>query len=227
MIVFTASPGAFPQQIRQTAPHWVDLPADTAASLGKEGINDEIYEGLLGGQLLTQSRPVPAGKSGVHVAVFGIIYGSIDRLWDLLDSCGRRPPIMPYVQSCRRVKPDHPLAPNKRWELLEIEYRMSLFCKKTTIVNEKTIAAPNYMGWRQIRGDAKFNEGYFRIITITPCIQLVVYNILMDPGALLPGFMKPLVVKNSMPAVIAALREHSDMAQKQSLSVGKVAHKDD
>jgi hypothetical protein len=205
---FTAWAKPLPQQIQPTVPTWADLPADTSVKLGAEGIDAGKYERLLQGEVVTEQRPVPAGKSGVHVASFGAISGSFDKLWYVLDNCGNSHPILPYLQSCTIVEPDHPLPPNRRWEQVKIDFRMLFFSTKTMVVNEKTIEAPNYLRWKQVRGDAKVNEGYFRIISITPGTQLVVYDALVDPGPLIPGFVKAWVVKNTLPEVIVALRDH-------------------
>jgi hypothetical protein len=199
---------SLPQQIQPAVPNWADLPADTSVKLWVEGIYAGKYERLLQGEVVTEQRPVPAGKSGVHVAAFGIIPGSIDRLWAVLEDCGKSPPVMPFLQSCTVVEPDHPLPSNRRWELLNIDFRMLFFNSKTTLVNERTIEAPNYLRWKQVRGDAKVNEGYFRIISIAPGTQIVVYDALVDPGDLIPGFVKRWVVKNTLPEVITALRDH-------------------
>ena len=208
VMCFTAWAKPLPQQIQPTVPTWADLPADTSVKLRAEGICAGEYERLLQGEVVTEQRTVPAGKSGVHVAAFGIITGSVDKLWEVLENCGKSPPFLPYLQSCREVGPDHPLPPNRRWELLKIDIQVLFFSTKMVLVNEKTIDAPNYVRWNHVRGDLKVNEGYFRIISITPDTQLVVYDELVDPGPLVPGFIKAWAVKNTLPEVIAALRDH-------------------
>ncbi len=208
MMCFTAWAKPLPQQIQSTVPHWADLPADTSAKVKAEGISAGKYERLLRGEVVTERRPVPDGKSGVHVVTFGTIPGGVDKLWGVLENCGKSPPIMPYLQSCRVVEPDHPLPPNSRWELLKIDFHIAFFSIKTMLVNEKTIEAPNSVRWKQVRGDAKVNEGYFRIISITSGTQLVVYDALVDPGPLIPGFVKTWVVENTLPDLITALRDH-------------------
>lgn len=209
LLAFSASAEVFSHQSRQTVPPWADLPAATRASLGREGIDGAKYELLCRGQVLTESRPVPEGKSGVHVAAFGIINGSTHRLWDLIENCGRSAPIMPYLQSCRVVRSDRRLPPNKRWEQLDIDFHMMFFSVKEEMTNEDTLEAPNYLRWRQVRGSAKVNEGYFRVISITPETQLVVYDVLADPGSLLPSCVKEWVINSTLPEVITALREHA------------------
>ena len=209
MALLAASPAAFPpRQVRQIAPLWVELPPHTAERLGAEGINAEKYGRLLTGQVLTERRPVPAGKSGAHVAALGIVEGKIDKLWGLLENCGQSPPIMPYLRSCRLIAPGHPLAPNKRWELLKIDFHLLCFAITTTMIDEDTLQAPDYLSWRQIRGEARINEGYFRIITIAQNTQLVVYDALVDPGPLLPAPIKEWLVRNTLPGIITALRDH-------------------
>jgi hypothetical protein len=209
VICFAASAKSLPLQVQPNVPHWAGLPTDTSADLRAEGIYAGKYERLLQGEVLTESRPVPAGKSGVHVAAFGTIRGSVDKLWRVVDDCGTSPPVMPYLQSCRVVEPDHPLPPNRRWEQLKINFRILLFSSNVTLVNEKTIEAPNYLRWKQVRGNAKVNEGYFRIISITPDTQLVVYDELVDPApASLPGFIKRWIIEQCLPELITSLRDH-------------------
>ena len=117
--------------------------------------------------------------------------------------------VLPYLQSCRVVEPDHPLPPNRRWEQLKIDFRILFFSSNVTLVNENTIEAPNYLRWKQVRGGAKVNEGYLRIISITPDTQLVIYDELVDPGpASLPGFVKRWIIEQCLPELIASLRDH-------------------
>jgi hypothetical protein len=208
MMCFTAWAKPSPRQIESTVPHWADLPADTSAKLKAEGITAENYERLLQGEVVIERRPVPDGKSGVHVVTFGIIPGGVDKLWGVLENCGKSPPIMPYLQSCRIVEPDYPIPPNSRWEQLKIDFHMAFFSIKTMLVNENTVEAPNFLRWKQVRGDAKVNEGYYRIISITSGAQLIVYDALVDPGGLIPGFVKTWVVENTLPDLITALRDH-------------------
>ena len=190
-----------------SSPHWGSLPADTAAGLNSEGIYAEKYERLLGGDVLTERRPVPAGKTGVHMAALGIVRSPVDKLWKAIGKCGETPPFMPHLDSCALVQPDHPLASNQRWEKLEMSFRILLFNKSTRLVNEDTMEEPNYMSWRQIRGDAKVNEGYYRIITIAPDTQLVVYDALVDPGISVPDFVRDWIIGKSLPGVITSLRD--------------------
>lgn len=209
VLSFVASAKSLPLPIQPNVPHWAGLPADTSANLRDEGIHAEKYERLLEGEVLTESRPVPAGKLGVHVAAFGTVHGSVDKLWHVVDGCGTSPPVLPYLQSCRVVEPDHPLPPNRRWEQLKIDFRILFFSSNVTLVNENTIEAPNYLRWKQVRGGAKVNEGYLRIISITPDTQLVVYDELVDPGPTsLPGFIKRWIIEQCLPELIASLRDH-------------------
>jgi hypothetical protein len=207
-VIFVCWVPSFAGQVGQNAPCWANLSANTAATLKQEGIGAEIYNRLLSGQVVTQRRCVPSGKSGVHLVAFGIVCGNINKLWSLLENCGQASPIMPYLRSCRLVQPDRPLAANKRWELLKIEFHMLFFAMTTTMLDEDTLYPPHYLTWRQLRGDAKINEGYFRIISLTPNTQLVVYDLLVDPGNLLPLSIKAWIIQNTLPQVITALREH-------------------
>jgi len=197
-----------PRQVPPAVPHWADLSADTSAKLRAEGINAGMYERLIQGEVVTERRSVPEGKSGVHLATFGTISGSVDKLWDVVESCGRSSPILPYLKSCTILEPDHFLPPNQRWEQLKIDLRMVFFSFNTLLVNEMTYEAPNYVRWKQVRGIAKLSEGYLRIISIAPSTQIVVYNALVDPGSLIPEFIKEWAVKNTLPDLIAVLRDH-------------------
>ena len=72
---------------------------DAASALKAEGIREEMYEQLAPGDVVTEQRPVPAGKTGVHLASFGIVRGPVDRLWNAITDCGRTPEFMPHIDS--------------------------------------------------------------------------------------------------------------------------------
>jgi hypothetical protein len=199
---------ATPAGYSTAMPKWTDLPADTSAALRDAGVDCHTYDHLLQGEVVSQSRPDLPGKPGVHEAVFGLVPGSLDKLWSLLLNCGESTPIMPHVTSCRLVQPDHPLPRDKRWEQLQIDFRLLFFSIKTTMINEQTIKEPNYLKWRQVQGEARRNEGYFRIITLAPRLQFVEYNVLVDTGPLVPQFVKAWAIRNTLPKVITALRDH-------------------
>jgi hypothetical protein len=199
--------------VQPAVPHWGSLPPDTAAGLEAEGIHAGQYERLAGGDVLTERRPVPAGRTGVHMAVFGIVRSPINKLWKAIEDCGDTPAFMPHLESCALVKPDRPLASNQRWEELELRFRILLFNKSTRLVNEATLEAPHHMTWRQIRGDAKVNEGYYRVITVSPDTQIVVYDALVDPGIPVPGFVKSWILEKSLPGVITSSRDRVDSSK--------------
>ncbi len=186
-------------------PHWGGLPGDTVASLQAEGIHQEKYERLVAGNVLTEERSVPPGKTGVHLATLGIVHSGRDELWNAIHDCEHTPDFMPHVTSCGLVKPDHPLLPNQEWEKMKLSFQILFFNTNTELVNETTMEAPNYLSWKQVRGPAKVNEGYYRIITITPRDQLLVFDSLVDPGPV-PHFVKMWIVRNSLPAVVTGLR---------------------
>ncbi len=134
------------------APHWSGLDADAASALKAEGIREEMYEQLAPGDVVTEQRPVPAGKTGVHLASFGIVRGPVDRLWNAITDCGRTPEFMPHIDSCVLVQPEHALLPNQKWEELGLSFRILFFKKTARIVNEATMEAPNFLGWKQVVG---------------------------------------------------------------------------
>jgi len=200
------------------APHWSGLNADAASALKAEGIREEMYEQLAPGDVVTEQRPVPAGKTGVHLASFGIVRGPVDRLWNAITDCGRTPEFMPHIDSCVLVQPEHALLPNQRWEELGLSFRILFFKKTARIVNEATMEAPNFLGWKQVGGDGKENQGYYRIITLTADMQLVVFDALCDPRTSVPGFVKTWLIKNSLPGVIEGLRRRVETPQKRHAS---------
>ena len=69
-----------------------------------------------------------------------------------------------------------------------------------------------------MRGDTKVNEGYYRIITIAPDTQLVVYDALVDPGISVPGFVKTWIIGKSLPGVITSLRDRMELPKSRYAS---------
>jgi hypothetical protein len=197
---------AFVTATQSVAPDWASMNGAVLEMLKAEGIQEKTYAGLAQGKIVTDRRPVPVGKTGVHVAAFGIVRAPVERLWNAIEDCGRTHEFMPHMESCVTVQPDRPLAPNERWDALELSFRILFFTRTARIINQATIEAPHYLGWKQVKGDAKTNEGYYRIISITPDVQLLVYDTSTDPRIPVPNFIKAWLIKHGLPGVIAALR---------------------
>ena len=59
---------------------------------------------------------------GVHVAAFGTVNGSIDKLWSAITDCSELAKFMPNIESYVEVQPDHELPPNERWYRLQLSF---------------------------------------------------------------------------------------------------------
>ena len=187
-------------------PNWSELSLQVTDAMRSEQIGKKDYAKLARGEIVTVHRPVPAGKTGVHVAAFGIIRSPLEKLWNAIADCERQPEFMPHVESCVQVPPDHPLPPNMRWDKLQLGFHIFMFKKTIHLITQKVLKPPHYLHWRMVKGDLKVDEGYYRIITLASGIQLLIYDTLTDPGISVPGFVKSWLVTTSLPKVIIALR---------------------
>lgn len=188
-------------------PSWRDLPAGPKVAIEAEGIGEAEYVSLMNGEIITRQRLIPAGKSGVHVAAFGTVNGSIDKLWSAITDCSELAKFMPNIESCVEVQPDHELPPNERWYRLQLSFCGCLVFKKTiNVINHTTMKPPYYLCWQLVKGDLKTNEGYYRIVTINPNLHLVVYDAMTDPGVPLPENVLSWFSQRSLQGVITALR---------------------
>lgn len=202
-------------------PDWGHLPVETKDGIKGEGIHEEEYGKLTQREILTEKRPVPAGKTGVHAAAFGIVRCPVEKLWDALENCKRSPEFMPHIKSCKEVRPDQPLPANERWDEVQLSFNVLCFNKTCKIINQTTLDEPHHIGWRLVKGDAKVNEGYYRIITIGPEVQLLIYDELSDPGVSVPSFVQTSLITNSLPDVIAALRNRVEGQSTNRAAIGE------
>ncbi len=161
----------------------------------------------MNGDILTRQRSVPTGRSGVHVAAFGTVNSSLDKLWNAIADCSESARFMPNLVSCVEAQPDHVLPPNERWNRLRLNFRGFLvFTKTIIIINHTTLKPPYYLCWQLVKGDLKTDEGYYRIVTINPNLQLLIYDLTTDPGVPLPESALSWMSERSLPGVITALR---------------------
>jgi hypothetical protein len=205
----------------ENMPTWSDVSPRAQYAIASQGITRDMYKQLARGKILTLRRAVPPSKAGVHVAAFAIVRAPVERLWEAISDCSRQPEFMPNVKSCELVPPNHPLPPNTEWHKLQLVFHSLFFTKKVNIIDQVKLEPPHYLHWKEVKGDLRTNEGYYRIIAIAPDIQLLIYDTLTDPGIFVPDFVQSMLVKSSLPHVVAALRNRAeatgDSARRGSL----------
>lgn len=197
------------------APAWSALSVSTAAQLSAEGIGEAQYAQIGRGEIIIQRRKTPAGKTGVHVAAIALIRGRTEIVFEAVADCKRLPEYMPHLDACNDAVPDVPLPPNERWNENHLSFGVFPVKVRVKIVQHAVLDAPNKLTWTRVKGDTKVNEGYWRIISLQPDLQVLVYDTLSDPGQAIPEFMQRLLTENDLPKTVEAVRKRVEVTFAQ------------
>ena len=188
-------------------PPYAALPTATVADLTAENIDAKRYEKLAAGEILTERRPTPKDKTGVHVAAFGIIRGKADEVFTAVEDCPTMPQYMPHFVYCGTVAPDKPLPPNERYNENKLEFGFFPFKMNIDVIQHAVLDPPHKISWGRVRGDTKLSEGYWRVISLAPDLQLLAYDTLTDPGSAVPAFIQRALTENDLPKTVEAVRK--------------------
>ncbi len=186
---------------------WEELSAKAKTELKSENIDKKLFKQIISGKIVTVHRTVPSGKTGVHVAAFGIINGTTDLTYNVIEDCQKLKEFMPHFTSCKEQKPDTKLPDNEKWMENTLTFGFSLIKFDVSIVQHVSYNPPYKLSWDRVRGDMKVNEGYYRIIPLTKNKQLLVYDILSDVGRAVPGFIQSMLTEQDLPNVVKALQK--------------------
>jgi ribosome-associated toxin RatA of RatAB toxin-antitoxin module len=200
-------------QAAAPAPAWAALATGTTAALQAENVNAARYAALAKGEIVTERRPTPKDKTGVHVAAFALIRATPEAIFDAVADCPRLPTFMPHFVECSVIPADVPLPPNERYNDNKLEFGFFPVKVKIHIIQHATLDRPRKLSWARVRGDTKVTEGYWRTIALSPEATLLVYDTLSDPGTAVPEFIQRALTENDLPKTVEAVRTHVEDAR--------------
>ena len=188
-------------------PEWQALDATTTTILTREHVDDEMWSDLRKGKVLTQRRPVPDDKSGTRVAAFAIVRASAGEVFEVISDCERLPEFMPNFDRCTYVEPDDPLPSNERWARQELTFGFRPMRVNIEMIQHNELFPPHRLTWRRVSGDTRYNEGYWRIVPVSDGVQFLVYDLLVDAGRAVPGWIQRILTERDLPNVVDVVRE--------------------
>jgi hypothetical protein len=189
---------------------WSELSQKAKSELKSENIDRKVFNEIIAGKIITQQRAVPAGKTGVHVAAFGIVNATSELTYNVIEDCPKLSEFMPHFTSCKEVKPDINLPSNEKWMENTLTFGFSVVKLNISVVQHVTYKPPFKLTWDRVKGDMKLNEGYYRIIPLNKNKQILVYDILSDAGRAVPDFIQSMLTEKDLPNVVNALQKRAE-----------------
>jgi ribosome-associated toxin RatA of RatAB toxin-antitoxin module len=188
-------------------PDWHALDATAAAALVEEGVGAADWEALRNREVRTQRRPIPQDKAGARVAAVAVIDASAERTFSVISDCLRLPEFMPNFEKCTYVEPDEPLPANERWALQELQFRFGPMRVNIAMTQHNELEPPYRLTWQRVRGDTRYNEGYWRVIPLSEDRVVIVYDLLVDAGRAVPGWIQRILTERDLPSVVEVVRD--------------------
>ncbi len=187
-------------------PAWMNIPADAAKEIASENISEEIYSKLVKRTIVVQERVTPPDKTGVHVAGFGIVNANVDTTWEGMTECENLPKFMPSMVDCHPIKAERPLGSNERWTYNELKFSFGPISQTIKIIEECKQYPKKKYTWERVSGDTKLNIGSWRMITLNPDHQLLVYDTITDVAGV-PDWIARLLTGGNLPTTVRAMRK--------------------
>ena len=188
-------------------PEWHALDATTTTILADEHVDKEMWAVLRQGEVVTQRRPLPDDKTGARVAAFAVLHASPEEVFTVISDCERLPEFMPNFDRCTYVEPDEPLPPNERWARQELTFGFRPMRVSISMVQHNELFPPHRLTWRRVSGDTRYNEGYWHIVTVADGVQFLIYDLLVDAGRAVPGWLQRVLTERDLPDVVDVVRE--------------------
>lgn len=153
-------------------------------------------------------RLIDSQQSSIKTAeaVF-IVNAGHEKCFDIICDISKYPEFMPNIAKTSFVKKkDCSFVYDFVFEVafIDIEYTVSVKNEKTGNLYKS--------GWDYVKGDLKETKGSWVIepFNSSSSVSLVHYNVYLDPGSLMPGWLQNKLTAGSIPDMISAIKKRAE-----------------
>lgn len=168
-------------------------------------------ERLQRGEVIVKAAPAAGETRGwVNAAVW--IDAKAAAVWSVMTDCSSAPAFVPGLKRCEVLE----RAADGRWEVVEHEVKYSVLLPRMRYVFRATYRPSERIDFKHLRGDFERNEGSWEL---APLAQgggtLVKYSVFVEPRFYVPRWLIRRSLEDSLPQLMAALRERVMSMQVQ------------
>lgn len=142
-----------------------------------------------------------------EVVVKAVIKAPPDKVWDVVSHCGRYYRTMPRIKRSEEVYRQGNIVKCK--VTVDVPFPYSDTTALTRCVHKIDKEKGSYLRtWSLIKGDYKLNQGSWKLTRYKgkPDQTYAVYRAIAQPNAYVPGWIKSMAQKSSLPKMVERIR---------------------
>jgi len=171
-------------------------------------LDEADWRDVMAGQVVRRLIEVEGSPVKQGVAI-GIVDALPDRVYRVITDNARFAEFMPYVkESTVEPQPDGSIINYQYLKLpfvADREYKIRI----VNTTRETNGVVIRESAWTHVKGPGNIDEnhGAWQLVEFPPGKTLVIYEVLTDPGGMIPTFLKNSATKKSLPALLKSVRE--------------------
>lgn len=171
-------------------------------------LGETDWRDVMSGQVMRRLIEVDGSRVKQGVAI-GIVDAPPDRVYRVITDNANFAEFMPYVkESTVEPQPDGSIINYQYLNLpfvADREYRIRI----VNTTRETGGAVIRESAWTYVKGSGNIDEnhGAWRLIEFPPGKTLVIYEVLTDPGGMIPTFLKNSATQRSLSALLKSVRQ--------------------
>jgi ribosome-associated toxin RatA of RatAB toxin-antitoxin module len=199
---------------RWTAFHrWAPALAVLLCHTPARGQREDFFKTLERGEIVVYTRSFK-GVDTPELVAKALVNAPPERVWEIVQDCGNFKRTMPRIKASKLV------SRSGKKVICQVTVDMPFPYSDTTSVTEAIhIAGPERWSrtWKLLSGDYKLNQGSWLLRPYRGDVRrtYVVYRILAQPKAWIPGWIRKAAQKRSIPKMIRRIRELAKKPQKK------------
>ena len=181
-------------------------------ALEEEKLTEADLREIETGKTIVRSRPMPPGKKGAHVMAARWVMASQNQAYAVVMDCKGQPGYVPHLLSCTNTFPEGSTAPVVPYyeQTEKLKFGFAFISKEVNYTIRAFTMRPFMRGWTLKGGDISACEGYFRILPYKDGHQILLYDLYLDPGTVLPGWIQEILTKSDLPKTVEAYARQAE-----------------
>lgn len=192
-------------------------PFEAGMAMREENLNENDLREIEAGKTIVRSRPLPPGRKGTHVMAAAWVRGTVEEVFAVVVDCKGQPAYVPHLMSCTNTYAQSASEPAViRYEQTEkLKFGFAFITKEVNYTIRMFEIRPYVRGWTLKSGDIQSTEGYFRVIPHKNGRQILLYDVYLNPGTVLPEWIQEILTQSDMPKTVEAYIKRVETAAPQ------------
>ena len=164
----------------------------------------------VGGLVIEDQVAAGSRRGSVRAAI--LIHAAREPIFAAMTDCAQALQFVPHLEHCTVLSTDAGGAS----QTIEHSVNMRWFLPRTHYVFRADYRPPERVSFHAVSGDMRVNEGVWLLTTVSrngaagAPATLLTYRVALEPRVYIPAWLVRASLRNDLPALLKALREHCE-----------------